>query len=355
MSERYFLDVIEEKRSAPLLRSLLRVLSKLYALIIKARHVAYEKRWFSTVSIGVPTVSIGNIVAGGTGKTPLVQLLATALEEEGKIAILTRGFRSQAEKRSQPLYLHRQHLLPANVCGDEPLLLAQTTTASIWVSPNRVLAAEQAKAEGATCLILDDGFQHRRLKRDVEIVAIDANNPFSQHRFLPYGLLRDFPERLSKADLIVANHTRDKEHYKEIKNSLSPYTRAPIVGMQHELLFNQSLQSCRVGAFCGISKPKYFFNALQKAGIEIVRSYELLDHQIFSLNHLRQFVGFCRESGAEQILCTEKDWVKLQKQSEIHAMGLPIHPVRMRLIPIAGKEHWDCAVEMIKQKIKAFR
>ncbi|MBS0654093.1 MAG: tetraacyldisaccharide 4'-kinase, partial [Verrucomicrobia bacterium] len=339
--------------SAPLLRPMLALCSKLYAVAVKGRHLAYQKKWLPAFSADVPTVSIGNIVVGGTGKTPLVLMLATALQEEGKIAILTRGFRSQAEKRSEPLCIDKEHTVSAEICGDEPLFLAQTTLASIWIGPDRVLSAKKAAAAGAVCLILDDGLQHRRLRRDVEIVAIDANDPFSRHRFLPYGLLRDLPERLREADLIVANHTRDNDHYEEVKKELSAYTQAPIVAMQHTLVQSEPLQGHRIGAFCGIGKPQYFFNALKRAGAEIVATCALLDHQGFPREKLQAFVTACREKGAASIVCTEKDWVKLQPSEMEH--GIPIRPIAMRLNIIAGKEHWDSAIDKIKQKIKVFR
>lgn len=351
MSERYLLDVIEGRRSAPLLRPLLALLSKLYAIAVKGRHFAYQKKWLPAFSASVPTVSIGNILVGGTGKTPIVQMLTIALQNQGKIAVLTRGFRSQAERRKEPLCIDKEHLLSAEICGDEPLFLAQMTSASIWIGPDRVLSAQKATEAGAVCLILDDGLQHRRLRRDVEIVAVDANDPFSGHRFLPHGLLRDLPERLQEADLIVANHTRDNDHYEEVKKKLSVYTQAPIVAMQHELVQSLPLQGLRTGAFCGIGKPHYFFDALKRAGTEIVAVCALMDHRNFPHEKLQAFVTACREKGADSILCTEKDWVKLQTNK----MELPIHPIPMRLNIIGGKEHWDSVIDKITQKIKVFR
>ncbi len=351
MSERYLLDVIERRRSAPLLRPFLALLSKLYAIAVKGRNFAYQKKWLPAFSATVPTVSIGNIVVGGTGKTPLVQMLAIALQNKGKIAVLTRGFRSQAEKRKEPLCIDKEHLVSAEICGDEPFFLAQATSASVWIGPDRVLSAQKAVAAGAVCLILDDGLQHRRLSRDVEIVAVDANDPFSDHRFLPHGLLRDLPERLREADLIVANHTRDNDHYEEVKKELSAYTQAPIVAMQHVLVQSFPLQGRRIGAFCGIGKPHYFFDALKRAGAEIVATCALLDHRSFPHDKLQIFVTACRKKGADSIVCTEKDWVKLQTNQ----MVLPIHPIAMRLNIIAGKEHWDSAIDTITQKIEVFR
>lgn len=351
MSEQYLQDVITGKKRAPLLKPALALFSKIYALALKGRHLAYQKKWFQSFPASVPTVSIGNIVAGGTGKTPLVQMLANALQEEGKIAVLTRGFRSRAEKQTDPLCIHQARLAPAEICGDEPLFLARTTSASIWINANRVLSAERAIEEGAVCLVLDDGLQHRRLRRDVEIIAVDANDPFCHHRYLPYGLLRDLPERLQEADLVVATHTRDQKHYEEVKKELSTYTQAPIVAMQHELVKSVPLEGQRIGAFCGIGKPQYFFKALKRAGAEVIAAHALLDHEGFTQKKLRAFISECREKGAACVVCTEKDWVKLNDAEN----ELPIYPIAMRLNIIAGKEHWDSAIEKIKQKIRVSR
>ena len=350
-TEQYILDVIEGKRSAPLLQFFLALLSRPYQLAVRGRNFVYQQGWLPSFKASSPVVSIGNLVVGGTGKTPLVQMLAQALQEKGMVAILTRGFRSQAEKRKEPLRIDKDHLVSAELCGDEPFILAETTGAAVWVSTNRVRSAQLAEASGADCLILDDGLQHRKLKRDIEIIVVDAKDPFSRHRFLPYGLLRDLPARLREADLVIATHTKDLQHYEEVKKELSAYTQAPIVAMQHELEHQQALCGQRVGAFCGIGKPDYFFDALKKAGAEIVATRRLLDHQMFPLEELNAFAIGCKKKGANRVVCTQKDWVKVKEVS----CELPIEPIGMWLNILAGKEHWDLTIEKIKQKMKGFR
>lgn len=352
IGEKYVLDLIEGRRSSSLLRPVLALSSIFYRLAVMCRHAAYEHKWLQTLSVSTPTISVGNIVVGGTGKTPLVQLLANALQQQGKIAILTRGFRSQAEKRREPLRLVKGCGASAKFCGDEPLFLAESTEASVWVGPDRALSALRAQEEGAICLILDDGLQHRRLRRDLEIITIDANDPFSSGRFLPYGLLRDLPERLQHADLIVANHTRDLAHYERVKKELSAYTQAPVVAMQHEMIETPKLQASRIGIFCGIGKPHYFVDSLKRQGADVVDTCIMLDHQGISLENLEVFVQSCAEKGAEWIACTEKDWVKLQEQELKLRLKLPVFPMKMHLKILAGQEHWDRIIERIKLKIE---
>lgn len=344
--EHYLLEIMEGKRPASFVKPLLASLSQLYGFGLHVRHLGYQKGWLSSFDPQLPTVSIGNIVVGGTGKTPLVQKLAEELEPMGKIAILTRGFRSEAENAKSPLCIDKDHLAPAGQCGDEPRLLAEQTNAWVFVGKNRALSAAAAKNLGAACLILDDGFQHRRLKRNFDIIAVDANDPFGRGRLLPLGLLRDLPKRLGQADLIVATHVRDLEHLTQVKKELSAYTQAPIVAMQHELVFPASLKGMKVGAFCGIGKPHYFFNALKKEGAHLVAMQALLDHRSFSIDELAGFALLCKEKGACALVCTEKDAVKLMQNQNIQ---LPIHSIGMRLKIIAGQEHWDSAIETIKQ------
>lgn len=353
--EHYVLDLIDGKRSSPLVSCFFALISRLYRFAILGRHLAYRKKWLPTFRVSVPTVSIGNLVVGGTGKTPLVQMLANALEAEGKIAILTRGFRSKAEKALKPVCINGA--ADSDRVGDEPLLLARTTRASVWVGADRVLSAQQAEAEGAACLILDDGFQHRRLLRDIDIVAVDANNPVGRGRLMPYGLLRDVPERLKEADLIVATHTSGLEHYEQVKKELSRYTQAPIMAMRHVLNGIEFLKGRLIGAFCGIGRPDYFFDALQQAGAQIVFKRALLDHEGFTEGELDAFAGACQERGALDLVCTEKDWVKLSPAGidRLAQVGVKVFPIAVRLEMVAGQEHWDQILEKIKQKIKVSR
>jgi tetraacyldisaccharide 4'-kinase len=349
--KKLILDVITGRRSSPVIGSFLYALSFLWRMGVHLRHWAYDTRLLKSERAQVPTFSIGNIVAGGTGKTPLVHLLAHALGEAGAVAILSRGFQSQLEKEGRSVQISKGAgpLYPAAVCGDEPFFLARETRAAVWVGADRRMSARLAHADGANCLILDDGMQHRRLSRDMEIVVVDGNAPFGNGRLLPAGLLRDLPERLRGADLIVANHITGLAHYEEIKKKLSVYTEAPVVAVQYAVLNSDAVAHRTVGAFCGIGSPEHFYDTLSRIDAKLTRKLTLFDHQPIEEKELAAFAADCQAQGAELLVCTEKDEVKLPSGL---CLPLPIVPIQVRLRVICGQEHWDAAVAKMKQMMR---
>src|SRR5579872_2521109 len=251
--ESYLVTVIEGKRKAELIKPLLYLLSALFKSGAILRHIAYNKGWLRSVSVPIPVISVGNIVAGGTGKTPLIYLLAKELSAFGQVAILSRGYRSKVERENGIVNLSKGEgpLYSAEVCGDEPHWLAEKLPeAWLWVGKNRSNAAKQAEHAGAHYVLLDDGMQYRKLKRNLEIVVMDAKDLFGKGYFLPRGYLRDCPKRLRYADLIVVNHVGDQEEWERIKKELAAFSSAPVVGMRMKLEAAQELQGKKVGLFC---------------------------------------------------------------------------------------------------------
>ena len=204
--QNYVQDIIEERRKAPLAKGVLLALSKFYRTGVSLRNHAYDQLWLKTFKSPLPVISVGNIVAGGTGKTPLIRLLLQELTPECGVALLTRGYRSQIEKSGEVVNLAASPSTP-EMCGDEPFWLSSLfPKTAVWVGKNRVLSAQKAFEEGAECLLLDDGMQYRRLHRDIDIVVMDAQDLFGKNHYLPRGYLRDSRKRLFGADLIVVNH-----------------------------------------------------------------------------------------------------------------------------------------------------
>jgi len=347
--ERAILKIIRGEKKAPVASAGLSVLSKLYRFLIAARNRAYDLKLLPAFSLPVPVVSIGNVVVGGTGKTPLTHLLTLSLQKELDLAILTRGFKSQIEKRGEirQISTGTGPLLSPEECGDEPYLLAQKTKASIWVGADRVASGKQAIQAGAECLLLDDGMQHRRLHRDVEIVLVDSRDPFSKERFLPYGLLRDSPKRLEKASLIVAAHIESESQFKRLKKQLAPFTSAPLVGAQIEVLSGK-LPS-KVGLFCGIGHPARFIQTVRDLKSEITHTLVLKDHDPLPLKEPHAFAQKCKKKGAKALVCTEKDAVKL---GSIENCPLKIIPVKIEWKITFGKEHWENCVKHIVELVK---
>lgn len=363
--ENYFLHVITGKQRgifAFLLRSILWLFSCPFRFAVACKNWAFDHGWVSRYSPPVPVViSIGNIVVGGTGKTPVTLLVAQEFYKEFFIGILSRGYRSQAEKLPIPVVLSKGDgpMQSASFCGDEPFLLAQNLPkAFVVVGYNRHKASDIAARAGVQLILLDDGMQHRRLARDVEVVVMDSTDLFGQGHFLPRGFLREGIHSLSRANLIVLNHVVDTPAFEMMKALITPYTNAIVVGTRMEVLHVErfsgetlsSLLGKKVGIFCGIAHPEYFHKTVCGAGGDVVDSLFASDHMSFDASALAAFAVKCQEKGAELLLCTEKDKVKI---SEMPSLALPIAWVKMRLQLVEGETEWRTFIDKIKTDLKS--
>ncbi len=336
----YVQDIIEMRREAPLAKGVLYALSTLFKAGVALRNRGYDRAWFKTFKSPLPVISVGNIVAGGTGKTPLIRLLLQELVSECRVALLSRGYRSQIEKSGAVVNLAATASSP-EVCGDEPFWLSSLfPKVPIWVGKNRILSAQKAFEEGAECLLLDDGMQHRRLHRDLDIVVMDGQDLFGKNHFLPRGYLRDSKRRLASAALIVVNHAG--EGFEGACAQIAAYSKAPIVGM--EMRLEGDFKGKKVGVFCGIGKPHHF---IKEAGRDanIIDTLIVADHCLPSQDELAKFAEKCRDLGAECLVCTEKDAVKLPKDLK---MCLPISMAKGYLKIVAGESHWNDLIHKIK-------
>lgn len=322
----------------------------------------FDHDWVSRYSPPVPVVvSIGNIVVGGTGKTPVTLMVAQEFYPEFFIGILSRGYRSQAEKLPIPVVLSKGDgpMQSAAFCGDEPFLLAQNLPkAFVVVGHNRHKASDIAARAGVQLILLDDGMQHRRLARDVEVVVMDSADLFGQGHFLPRGFLREGVHALSRANLIILNHVVDTQNFESMKALVTPYTNATIVGTRMEVVHMEqfsgetlsSISGKKVGIFCGIAHPEYFQKTVCEAGGEVVESLFASDHMSFDAPALAAFAVRCKEKGAEFLLCTEKDKVKI---SEMPSLALPIVWVKMRLKLVEGETEWRTLIDKIKVGLRS--
>ncbi|MFV0339871.1 MAG: tetraacyldisaccharide 4'-kinase, partial [Parachlamydiaceae bacterium] len=268
--------------------------------------------------------------------------------------------RSQAERSSLPLVLSKDNgeMHPASLCGDEPVLLAQNLPkVHVIVGKDRYLSSKIAARLGVQVILLDDGMQHRGIARDLEVVVMDLLDPFGQGYFLPRGLLREGKKALSRADLIILNHLENVEQFEGVKRQISSATSAPVVGTKLEVLgaFHlddqpvESVKGTKVGIFCGIAHPEYFRNTIDKLGFEVVDEWFFPDHDAIDLEKLIPFSKRCQEKGAELLLCTEKDRVKL---TEVESC-LPIGWIKARLSIVEGQEYWNQFILRAKNKIKS--
>lgn len=363
--ELYFKDVMLGRKrgiAAFFIKAVLLPLSWIYGVITKWRNEMYKKGVMRRYTPPVPLViSVGNIVAGGTGKTPVTLLLANAFYERFTIAVLTRGYRSKAEKLDQPVVLCEGQgpQFPASYCGDESYLFAQRfPKAIVIVGGNRRKASFLAARAGAQAIILDDGMQHLRLVRDFDVVVMDVKDPFGQGYFLPRGFLREDIGALGRADLLILNHITNHERFLDVKEQVSSYTTAPIVGSLCQVngICNLKGEEVRlsekekvVGMFCAIAHPEYFRNTLEEEGFQVVDEYILADHEAFDEKKLEQFAQLCLKKGANYLVCTEKDCVKLDTLLQ---PVLPIIWIRLELEIVAGKEEWNYFLQKAEAKIK---
>jgi tetraacyldisaccharide 4'-kinase len=302
----------------------LRPLSWLYAAILAVRRWAYGAGLLKSYRIAKPVIVVGNLTVGGTGKTPLVIWLAQQLSARGlKVAIVSRGYGSKSgpPREVSPAVSHfggeggTPHAsLPSSASwrevGDEPVLISRRSGCRVFVSADRVAAAQVAVQSGADVVISDDGLQHLRLMRDCEIVVIDGARGLGNQRLLPAGPLREPARRLASVDLIVMNGSTTAkraipwgERHIPLTMGLRPVRVQPILDLG--LHAGRPLDAFRgqlVHAVAGIGNPNRFFDMLRSHGIDVIE-HAFPDHHPFAPNELI----FADDL---PVLLTEKDAVR---------------------------------------------
>lgn len=315
-----------------LVRLLLFLLSFPYWLATKFRNAALKTGLYRVFRAEAPVVSVGNITAGGTGKTPMVEYLARFYGTLGNTpAILTRGYTPGGAKpgvASDEVLTYKENI------GDIP----------VYVGANRSASAKRAVGDGADVLLLDDGFQHFRLARNFNIVLLDALNPFGYGRMLPRGLLREPMSALRRADAVVLTRIdllRDDELEAlrgRVANALGRYNpECPVFEAVHcpkslakigkgvqgsvELA---DIQGKRVGAFCGLGNPDGFRRTLQSLGAEVSFFLEFPDHHDYSQDEWKSVLRLGESENCELIVTTQKDAVKLRRVTEDEILYLQV-------------------------------
>lgn len=351
-------EIIEGKRTGlfpQVLKCLLAFASFFWAIAVFLKSFFYKPHQVDAV-----VVSVGNIVAGGTGKTPLILLLANELMKMGKrVAVLSRGYLSEAENK-EPLLACDQNgpLFSWKKIGDEPILIAKRLPhLLLYVGKDRVNSAKQAIQKGAEVILLDDGFQYRKLARDFDLVVLNAKNPFGFGHFLPWGYLRESPKGLKKAHYLVGNPIQDAKDAQNLEKELQKFTVAPLIGVmpssyQIKTLAGDvlhSLEGISVGMFCGIARPEGFRKALLTLKAKIVAEYCVSDHAEIPPSALEEFAVYSKSKGAKYLICTEKDAVKLEQAKNY---SLPLLFVQMDFQIVYGEEHWKNLVEKIARKVR---
>ena len=333
-NEQKFIDIVSGQRTgfaAGLIRGLLRMAELPYAIGSTFKNWRYDRNPQLARKSNVPVVSIGNLTTGGTGKTPMVYWLCRWLRQRGvRVCIISRGYGAeQGSVNDEAIELEQR--LP-----DVPHLQ----------NPDRNAAAQVATEElDCQVIVLDDAFQHRRIHRDLDVVLIDAANPFGYEHQLPRGLLRESLRGLKRADAIVLTRSDmlDRAGIDAIKLRVARYNaRAVWVESMHqpdELVQAdggtreiESLCGKRLAAFCGIGNPAGFRHTLESCGCEIAGLHTFPDHHKYSRESIRMVADWCRELGKiDALVCTHKDLVKIGTK-EIGAVPLFALTIGMQLL-----------------------
>ena len=323
---------------AVLTRRLLAVVSGVYAPLVRGRNAWYDGPFAAVKRVGVPVVSVGNLTLGGTGKTPLVAWLVRWFQARGvRVAMVSRGYKARAGGPN-----------------DEALELAAQLPGTPHVqTPHRVRGARQAIREHqAELIVLDDAFQHRRIHRDLDIVLLDALEPFGMERVFPRGLLREPLCGLKRADVVVLSRSgaidaEQRAHIRRRAADLAPealWLQAverpcglrSAAGLREDIA---RIAGRRIAAFCGIGNPTGFRHTLRTCGCQLVEFREFPDHHAYSAEDIE---SLCRWADGLPdvctVVCTHKDLVKLPREQ---LGAVPLRALAIELEITAGREEFE--------------
>lgn len=323
----YWRDLASGKRTDTadqVLILLLAPLSLLYSLVQRLRAALYRTGVLKTVRLPRPVVSIGNISVGGTGKTPVTAHIARLLLKQGhKVAVISRGYGGSLEGQSAVVSDGITVMLGPDECGDEPYLLASTIPGlMVVIGTDRYATGRMAMQQlSPDIFLLDDGFQHLRLWRDLNILLLDCIKPFGNGWTLPGGLLREPAQAATRADLVILTRcpegTALARQAAGIPRCASHHRLTDLLPLAGGLPVPFSnLDGIRVLAFAGIADPAPFFEELTARGLDLVHTIRLPDHAAYTQSDLSAIMAAMAAQGADVAVTTEKDGVKLR--------GLPL-------------------------------
>ena len=303
---------------------LLAPLAWAYGAAVRERNRRYDVPG-AAIRARVPVLSVGNLVAGGTGKTPMVAWLVRRLASEGWTpAVVTRGYGGRAGKGPLLVSSGDGERVGPEICGDEPVLLARSLPgALVLAGSDRVAVSEAAAAEGADVVVLDDGFQHRRLARDLDLVLLDGTDPFGNGRLLPAGTLREPLESLARASAVIVTRCSPQDDVAAIAAVVGRHAPGvPVLRSGHRRAGFVTAAGERIPAlgravaFCGIGNPALFLRDLEEEGVEIAAARAFPDHHPYVPRELRGLAKLAGKHGAA-LVTTEKDLVRVPESAAL--------------------------------------
>ena len=373
--EKYLTKVILEKgadenQPFPMraLLAFLKALSFLFAFVVSVRYLLYKSGILRRYPLGIQVISIGNVTAGGTGKTPVTELFARTLAAKGrKVAILSRGYRRKEASWWQRMFTQvidpplvvsdgKRVRLDSAVGGDEPYMLASNLPGvAVVVDRDRVKAGRYAiKRLGCDTIILDDGFQYQRLKHSVEVVLVDATNPFGNGNMLPRGILREPVRHLKRADIIFL--TKCRGDVSETIAEIRKYNKkAEIVKCSHSPKVLKDvwsreefplswLEGKTVCTLSGIASPKGFENSLRHLGAKVVWCERYADHHRYDSSEILYALNRTADMGSDALVTTEKDAVRFPRFETVPVKCLYL---RIAIDILDGVENFKKMVDKI--------
>jgi tetraacyldisaccharide 4'-kinase len=291
----------------------------LYGMIIEFRNILYDIGVFKTFRFSVPVISVGNLTAGGSGKTPLTILLARHFCKTRRVAVVSRGY-GRKSKGVKLVSNGEKIFLNADEAGDEPLLIAKSVNqAIVMVAEKRKDAMERLLPDyNPGLILLDDAFQHRSVARDVDLVLLNRKERHGWKLPLPAGRLREFWHNLGRASMIILTNMEEGEkpdiRFKDIPVFVSQPHLDTLVDAGFEPAGRISdLEGQSVFAFCGIANPELFFKMLRDQGIKIEGTRTFRDHYRYRVQDLEEIIEKSGSLDCRSILCTEKDLIKIRK------------------------------------------
>jgi len=332
------------KWAAPFLEPL----SVLYGMAIEFRNLLYARRIMPVEKLDRPVISVGNLTAGGVGKTPVVIFLTKLLAQRGKhIAILTRGYRRQRNGQILIAPGTAEKWDPYSI-GDEPYLLVQNLKGTpVVVDKNRGRGARAAMAHfPIDGFLMDDGFQYRKLHRDLDILVLDVTNPFGYGRLLPAGLMREPKRSLLRADLIWLTRVDQNPQAEGALKNLCQQRGLPCLSSVHRPVALENLQGerspldalvgARVLVFSGIGNPEAFSHTIRSLGMQVMDHIIFWDHHRYAIKDIRRIQSRYRDLKADGIVTTEKDAFKVQS---LWNPSCPLWYIKIEVCITSGKEN----------------